>query len=169
MSSLSVRDPPRLSSSHSGPGSPRKQYASLSALAPTVAYPEKASTIDWKDQIATGDVGVFLPSEQWVAMVANMGLKVDPFVGEMTKNEKEGTDSATFSIENVDKLNDIDLLFTFYSDAANRAEMEALPPYGAVTAIRRGAVLAPTETPSSPVPPPSTRSPCRGPSTAMCR
>ena len=168
-----------------------EQYKGLSALAPTVAYPEKAWTIDWEDQIttvatalgetdraegliggiedrfaavreenpefadhdfafiynqgATGDMGVFLPSEQRVAMVSNLGLKVAPFVEEMKGKEKEGTDSATFSIENADKLNDVDLLFTFYSDKANRAEMEALPTYGAVTAIRRGAVVAPTE------------------------
>jgi iron complex transport system substrate-binding protein len=63
----------------------------------------------------------------------------------MKSQEKEGTDSATFSIENADILDDVDVLFTFYSDEANREEMEALPTYGAVTAIRKGAVVAPTD------------------------
>ncbi|WP_312898707.1 iron-siderophore ABC transporter substrate-binding protein [Corynebacterium variabile] len=168
-----------------------EQYDSLSALAPTVAYPEKPWTIDWKDQITTvatalgekdraeeliggiedqfatvreqnpefadhdfafiynqgttGDMGVFLPTEQRVAMVENLGLTVAPVVEDMKGQEKEGTDSATFSIETADRLNDVDLIFTFYSDEANRAEMEALPTYGAVSAIRKGAVVAPTE------------------------
>ena len=34
-------------------GITEEQYDSLSALAPTVAYPEKPWTIDWKDQITT--------------------------------------------------------------------------------------------------------------------
>ncbi|WP_315149691.1 iron-siderophore ABC transporter substrate-binding protein [Corynebacterium variabile] len=168
-----------------------EQYDSLSALAPTVAYPEKPWTIDWKDQITTvatalgekdraeeliggiedqfaivrqqnpefadhdfafiynqgttGDMGVFLPTEQRVAMVENLGLTVAPVVEDLKGQEKEGTDSATFSIETADRLNDVDLIFTFYSDEANRAEMEALPTYGAVSAIRKGAVVAPTE------------------------
>ena len=90
-------------------------------------------------------MGVFLPTEQRVAMVENLGLTVAPVVEDMKGQEKEGTDSATFSIETADRLNDVDLIFTFYSDEANRAEMEALPTYGAVSAIRKGAVVAPTE------------------------
>lgn len=63
----------------------------------------------------------------------------------MKSREKEGTDSATFSLENADILDDVDVIFTFYSDPANRAEMEDVPTYGAVPAIRKGAVVAPTD------------------------
>ncbi|AWT25349.1 putative siderophore-binding lipoprotein YfiY [Corynebacterium provencense] len=172
-------------------GITEEQYAALSALAPTVAYPEKPWTIDWKDQITTvatalgekekaaglidgiegrfaevrsahpefaqhdfafiynqgpaGELGVFLPSEQRAAMVENLGLRVAPVVEQMKSREKEGTDSATFSLENADILDDVDVIFTFYSDPANRAEMEDVPTYGAVPAIRKGAVVAPTD------------------------
>jgi iron complex transport system substrate-binding protein len=172
-------------------GITQDQYNDLSALAPTVAYPEKPWTIDWKDQITTvatalgqkdraadliggiddrfaavrddhpefgehdfafiynqgadGNLGVFLPTEQRSAMVANLGLRVAPFVEQMKSNEKEGTDSAEFSMEEASRLNDVDVLFTFYSDDANRREMEAQPVYGDIAAIRRGSVVAPTD------------------------
>lgn len=172
-------------------GITQDQYDDLSALAPTVAYPEKPWTIDWKDQISTvatalgqkdradnliggindrfaavrdehpefgdhdfafiynqgagGNLGVFLPTEQRSAMVENLGFRVAPFVEQMKGNEKEGTDSAEFSMEQASRLNDVDMLFTFYSDEGNRREMEAQPVYGDIAAIRRGSVVAPTD------------------------
>ena len=172
-------------------GITQEQYDALSEIAPTVAYPEKAWTIDWRDQITTvatalgekdrarelidgigddfaavreehpefaehdfafvynqgasGDMGVFLPSEQRVAMVENLGLKIAPVVEDMKAQEKEGTDSAPFSLENTDLLDDVDLLFTFYSDPSNREEMEKLSTYGSIPAVRDGAVVAPTD------------------------
>ncbi|WP_312977751.1 iron-siderophore ABC transporter substrate-binding protein [Corynebacterium sp.] len=172
-------------------GLTQDQYDQISAVAPTVAYPEHPWTIDWEDQITTiatalgepdraedlingteddfaavrddhpefadhdfafiynqgpaQNMGVFLPSEQRAAMVANLGLKTAPVVEEMKDDEVVGTDSAQFSLEDADRLNDVDLIFTFYSDDANRREMHDNPVYGDVTAIRDGAEVAPTD------------------------
>ncbi|MGJ0182104.1 iron-siderophore ABC transporter substrate-binding protein [Corynebacterium glyciniphilum] len=91
------------------------------------------------------NMGVFLPTEQRAAMVANLGLQTAPVVEEMKDDEVVGTDSAQFSLEDADRLNDVDLIFTFYSDDANRREMHDNPVYGNVTAIRDGAEVAPTD------------------------
>ena len=60
-------------------------------------------------------------------MVRGLGLQVDPVVYTLT--ETEGTDSAVIGLENANLLEESDLLFTFYSDPANRAETEAQPVY----------------------------------------
>ncbi|WP_291479427.1 iron-siderophore ABC transporter substrate-binding protein [Corynebacterium sp.] len=172
-------------------GLTQDQYDQISAVAPTVAYPEHPWTIDWKDQITTvatalgkpdraaelidgidddfaaaradnpdfadhdfafiynqgpaENMGVFLPTEQRAAMVANLGFPVAPVVEEMKDDEVVGTDSARFSLEDADRLDGVDLIFTFYSDETNRREMHANPVYGGITAIRDGAEVAPTD------------------------
>ncbi|ACZ21629.1 ABC-type Fe3+-hydroxamate transport system, periplasmic component [Sanguibacter keddieii DSM 10542] len=171
-------------------GITQEQFDTLSEIAPTVAYPDLAWSIDWDQQITTigkalgqpdeaqelitgieeqfteaaaahpeyadvtfsyvyttepGSLGVFLPDEQRVAMVRGLGLTVDPVVE--TFDETEGTDSALIGLENADQLADSDLIFTFYSDAAARAETEAQPLYQAIPAIGRGSVVAPTDQP----------------------
>lgn len=172
-------------------GITQEQYDQLSAVAPTVAYPEKAWTIEWHEQIATiatalgqserteelideikgrfaqaqadhpdfaqydfafiynqgpsDNLGVFLPGEQRAALVASLGLQVAPFVEEMREHEVEGTDSALFSLEEADRLDDVDLIFTFYSDETNREQMHAHPVYSAIPAIAAGAEVAPTD------------------------
>ncbi|HXH32959.1 MAG TPA: iron-siderophore ABC transporter substrate-binding protein [Plantibacter sp.] len=92
-----------------------------------------------------GTLGVFFPEEQRVAMVRALGLQVDPVAN--TLEETEGTDSAVVGLENGDLLKDSDLIFTFYSDEANRTEIEAQPLYNAIPAIGRGSVVAPTDQP----------------------
>jgi iron complex transport system substrate-binding protein len=171
-------------------GITQEQFDTLSEIAPTVAYPDLAWSIDWDQQITTigkalgqpdeaqelitgieeqfteaaaahpeyadvtfsyiyttepGSLGVFLPDEQRVAMVRGLGLTVDPVVE--TVDETEGTDSALIGLENADELAGSDLIFTFYSDAAARAETEAQPLYQAIPAIGRGSVVAPTDQP----------------------
>ncbi|QVJ02675.1 iron-siderophore ABC transporter substrate-binding protein [Nocardiopsis eucommiae] len=86
-----------------------------------------------------GTLGVFLPDEQRVAMVRGLGLQVDPVVD--TFPETEGTDSALVGLENADRFGDSDLLFTFYTDAETRAEIESQDLYGSIPAIERGSVV----------------------------
>lgn len=171
-------------------GVTQQQYDALSALAPTVAYAEKAWTTTWEDQMKVigkamgkpaeadaeiakikaqfadataahpeyadvsfsfiyntglGTLGVFFPDEQRVAMVRALGLQVDPIVN--TLPETDGTDSSVIGLENAHLLKDSDLLFTFYSDEANRAEIEAQPVYRQIPAIARGSVVAPKDQP----------------------
>lgn len=172
-------------------GLTQDQYDQISAVAPTVAYPENPWTIDWQDQITTvatalgepdradgliddiedefatvreehpefadhdfafiynqgpaENMGVFLPGEQRAAMVADLGFRVAPVVEELREDEVVGTDSAQFSIEEADRLDDVDVIFTFYSDEDNRREMHDNPVYGAIPAIRDGAEVAPDD------------------------
>ena len=165
-------------------GITQEQYDALDAIAPTVAYPDKAWSIDWDQQIeiigkALGEqdaakglitdldtqladeakkhpewadhtfsyvyttpdtLGVFLPTEQRADIVRKLGLKSDPAVKEM--KETEGTDSAVIGYENADKLNDSDLIFTFYSDP--KAKKQALDNklYASIPAIKQGAVVS---------------------------
>jgi iron complex transport system substrate-binding protein len=92
-----------------------------------------------------GSLGVFLADEQRVAMVRALGLTVDPVVD--TLEETEGTDSAVIGLENADLLKNSDLVFTFYSDEANRSEVEAQPLYKQIPAVGKGAVVAPVDQP----------------------
>ncbi|MFJ5177373.1 iron-siderophore ABC transporter substrate-binding protein [Streptomyces griseoviridis] len=165
-------------------GITQKQYDVLKDIAPTVAYPDKAWSTDWDEQIGIiatalgspskgddlvrtikkqladaaatrpgykdvtfsyiyntgpGTLGVFNGSEQRVEMVSSLGLKVDPVW--KTFKETEGTDSSLIGLENADKLAGSDLLFTFYSDDANRREIEAQPLYAAMPAVKKGALV----------------------------
>lgn len=87
-----------------------------------------------------GTLGVFMPQEQRVEMVSKLGLKVDPVV--KTFKETKGTDSALIGLENAEKLKKSDLVFTFYTDAKTRKEIEAQPLYGAIPAVKRGSVVS---------------------------
>lgn len=91
------------------------------------------------------NMGVFLPSEQRAAMIESLGFQVAPAVEDLRDDEVVGTDSAQFSLEDADRLDDVDVIFSFYSDEANREEMHDNPVYGGVTAIRDGAEVAPTD------------------------
>ncbi|WP_435199231.1 iron-siderophore ABC transporter substrate-binding protein [Janibacter sp. GS2] len=168
-------------------GLTQEQFDSLSAIAPTVGYPDKAWSVDWDQQIeiigtalgeekeATGlitdleeqlateakkhpewaehtfsyvyttpdTLGVFLPDEQRAAIVRKLGLTIDPAV--TTMKETEGTDSAVIGYENADKLNDSDLIFTFYSDPKAKEQAMGNELYAQIPAIKKGAVVASTD------------------------
>ena len=90
-----------------------------------------------------GTLGVFMPHEPRVQFASGCGLTVDPFV---TKEKEEpGTASAVIGLENADKLKKSDLLFTFYSDPANRQQIEKQPLYAAIPAVKRGSLVAFTD------------------------
>jgi iron complex transport system substrate-binding protein len=92
-----------------------------------------------------GTLGVFLRDEQRVAMARGLGLSVDPVVD--TLEETEGTDSAVIGLENAPLLNESDLLFTFYSDPANRQQIESQEVYQRIPAVQRGTLVAPEDQP----------------------
>lgn len=90
-----------------------------------------------------GTLGVFYPEEQRAAMVEAMGLTPDPVIEELRgKFDAPGTQSALIGLENADKLQNSDLIFTFYSDEDNRKATEAQPLYGTIPAVERGSVVA---------------------------
>lgn len=171
-------------------GLTQKQYDILKDIAPTVAYPEKAWSTNWDQQIeiiskalgqpekakgleskidkqladaaasrpnyknvtfsyiyntGPGTLGIFKPEEQRVAMVAKLGLKVDPIVN--TFPETEGTDSSLIGLENANKLAKSDIAFTFYMDEKSRKTVEAQPLYAAIPAVKKGALVYSHDTP----------------------
>ncbi|WP_240930522.1 iron-siderophore ABC transporter substrate-binding protein [Isoptericola sp. BMS4] len=89
-----------------------------------------------------GTLGVFLPDEQRAAMVSALGLTIDPVVDELGEYEVAGTDSAVIGLENADMLADSDLIFTFYSDAETRKQIESQKLYEQIPAIERDSVVA---------------------------
>ncbi|WP_209325556.1 iron-siderophore ABC transporter substrate-binding protein [Brevibacterium renqingii] len=106
----------------------------------------KGLTFSFVYNSGPGTLGVFYPTEQRVALVSALGLTPDPVIDELKKEYDEpGTDSALIGLENADKLNDSDLLFTFYSDEKNRKEVESQGLYANIPAVKAGAVVAPKD------------------------
>lgn len=93
-----------------------------------------------------GTLGVFYPDEQRVAFLTSLGLKASLSADDLTKYDAPGTDSALIGLENADMLDDADLLFTFYPDQKRRKEVEGQKLYAAIPAIKRGSLVAPTDT-----------------------
>lgn len=95
-----------------------------------------------------GTLGVFYPEEQRAAMVSALGLTPDPVIDDLRGEfDAPGTQSALIGLENADQLSNSDLIFTFYSDAANREETESQPLYAAIPAVEQGAVVASEDQP----------------------
>lgn len=112
-----------------------KQLADAAATRPNY----KDVTFSYIYNTGPGTLGVFKPEEQRVKMVSSLGLTVDPVVD--TFKETEGTDSALIGLENAEKLKNSDVVFTFYMDTKSRKEIEAQPLYGAIPAVKSGAVV----------------------------
>ncbi|WP_010525869.1 iron-siderophore ABC transporter substrate-binding protein [Nesterenkonia sp. F] len=115
---------------------------------------EEASRPEWEDitysyiyNDGPGTLGVFYPSEQRAAMVDKLGLTPDPVTEseQLKEYDVEGTDSAMIGLENADMLSDSDLIFTFYSDAETRKEIESQDLYQSIPAVERGSVVAPED------------------------
>ena len=106
------------------------------------AHPAYADTTFSYIYTTSETLGVFLPSEQRVAMLTQMGLQSDPVVESF--EETEGTDSAIIGYENADQLNKSDLIFTFYADEAAKADALANPLYASIPAVDADAVVAST-------------------------
>ncbi|QNQ89641.1 ABC transporter substrate-binding protein [Corynebacterium poyangense] len=89
--------------------------------------------------------GVFMPTEQRVAFVSKLGLRLDPVVESLRGQVASGTDSAPLSPEKLDLLKDSDLIFTFYRDDAVRKTLHEDPIYSQILAIARGSEVALTD------------------------
>lgn len=95
-----------------------------------------------------GTLGVFYPDEQRVAMVSALGLTPDPVIDTLkAEYDEPGTDSALIGLENADKLNDSDIIFTFYSDPESKKQIEKQSVYANIPAIKSGAIVSPEEQP----------------------
>lgn len=113
----------------------RRQLAEAAAAHPTW----KGRTFSYVYTTGPGTLGVYLPTEQRVAMVSALGLIVDPAVKDI--KAADGSDWATIGLENADKLKDSELLFTWYLDEATRKQVVAQPLYASIPAVKRGSVV----------------------------
>lgn len=165
-------------------GITKKQYELLSDFAPTVAYPNKPWTTDWKTQMTMigkalgkekqakaeidkitkrlkkvgdenpefsehtfayiytdgpGTLGVYMPTEQRVEMLTMMGLKVAPEIKDLPRDD--GADWKLIGLENADKLDDADLVFTWYANDKARKDVTSQPLYAQIPAIERDTVV----------------------------
>lgn len=86
-----------------------------------------------------GTLGVYLPAEQRVAMISSLGLTPDPATASI--KAKDGSDWALIGLENADKLDKSELVFTWYLDPATKKQVLSQPLYASIPAIKRDTVV----------------------------
>lgn len=159
-------------------------FATLSEIAPTVAYPGAPWATAWDDQIdiigkalgksaeasaliddidtqladaaaanpefadlsyayvyaaAPGELAFYQAGDARVDVISALGLTLDPTVAETPVTE--GTFTAVVGLEQADLLDNVDVLFTWFNDTANEAEIEDQPLFAQIPAVGRGSYL----------------------------
>src|SRR5690606_6798839 len=66
-----------------------------------------------------GSMSVYMPGDARVALLTSLGLQLDPAVADLEPDP--GTFVANLGLENADKLDDVDVLFTWFNDEAEQA------------------------------------------------
>lgn len=116
--------------------------ADLAAAA--AAHPQYAGrTFSYVYTQGPGTLGVYMPTEQRVAMIEKLGLTLDPVIDELRPDD--GSDWSLIGLEHADRLSDSDLVFTWYLDEGSRAQTLAQPLYASIPAVARGSVVAPDD------------------------
>jgi iron complex transport system substrate-binding protein len=161
-----------------------EDFATLSEIAPTVAYPGDPWATSWTDQIdiigqalgktteataliddiettladtaaenpefadltyayvyaaVPGELAFYIEGDARVDVISGLGLKVDETVANTPITE--GTFTSVVGLEQADLLDDVDVLFTWFNDEANQAEIEAQPLFAQIPAVQRGSYL----------------------------
>jgi len=162
-----------------------EQYATLSKIAPTVAYPGDPWRTSWEDQITIigkalgksakaadlihgintelgdtkaahpeftgvsfayvyaaepGTLSLYQAGDPRVDLISGLGLTMDKTVAAVPITK--GTFTSTVGLERADLLNDVDVLFTWFNDAANEKAIEAQPLFAQIPAVKRGSYVA---------------------------
>lgn len=86
-----------------------------------------------------GALGVYMPGDTRVALLSSLGLQLADSVAGLEPDP--GSFYATLGLENADRLDDVDLLFTWFNDADEQAATEAQPLWQQMPAFRSGAYL----------------------------
>lgn len=86
-----------------------------------------------------GSLGVYMPGDTRVALLSSLGLRLAPSAADLKPDE--GAFYATLGLENADRLNDVDVLFTWFNDEEEQAATEAQPLWQQMPAFRSGAYL----------------------------
>lgn len=161
-----------------------EDFATLSAIAPTVAYPGDPWATAWDDQIdiigtalgksaeatrliedidtqladaaaanpefadlsyayvyaaVPGELAFYLAGDARVDIISGLGLTLEETVAATPVTE--GTFTSVVGLEQADLLDDVDVLFTWFNDAANAAEIESQPLFAQIPAVERGSYL----------------------------
>lgn len=86
-----------------------------------------------------GALAVYLPGDPRVELLRGLGLELDPAVADLEATP--GTFTATVGLENVDLLDDVDMLFTWFGDTAEQEATEAQPLFAQIPALVSGAYV----------------------------
>ncbi|MGO4692558.1 iron-siderophore ABC transporter substrate-binding protein [Glaciibacter sp. 2TAF33] len=161
-----------------------EEYATLSAVAPTVAYPGDAWRTAWDDQIEIigkamgksteaaalvstvkteiadaaaqypgftglsfayvyaaepGTLSLYQAGDPRVDLISGLGMTLDPTVAAVPLTA--GTFSSTVGLERADLLKNVDVVFTWFNDAANQKTIEAQPLFAQIPAVARGSYV----------------------------
>lgn len=90
-----------------------------------------------------GQLQLYQRHDPRVEVLARLGLDEVPELAEMELTE--GTFTTDLGLESADLLDDVDVLFTWFNDEQNKAEIEAQPLYAQIPAVERGSYVALTD------------------------
>lgn len=90
--------------------------------------------------VEPGSLSLYKSGDARVDIITALGLKEDPTVAEVPIDDD--TFTATLGLEQADLLDDVDIVFTWYNDEANKKEIEGQPLFAQVPAVKRGSVVS---------------------------
>ena len=86
-----------------------------------------------------GSLSVYLPGDPRVELLTGLGLELAPSVADLEATP--GTFAAELGLENADTISDVELLFTWFNDDAEKAATEAQPLFAQIPAFAKGAYV----------------------------
>jgi iron complex transport system substrate-binding protein len=86
-----------------------------------------------------GQLSFYPETDARVSFLTNLGMELAPAVASL--EIPEGSFFASISMENVDVLDDVDVLLSWYNSAEEQATAEAQPLFAQIPAVQRGSYL----------------------------
>lgn len=86
-----------------------------------------------------GQLAFYPETDARVSFLTNLGMELAPAVAEL--EVPEGSFYASISLENVDVLDDVDVLISWYNSPEEQAAAEAQPLFAQIPAVQRGSYL----------------------------
>lgn len=93
--------------------------------------------------VEPGSLALYKSGDARVDIITALGLKEDPTVAEVPIDDD--TFTATLGLEQADLLDDVDIVFTWYNDEANKKAIEAQPLFAQIPAVKRGSTVSMTD------------------------
>ncbi|HUG51578.1 MAG TPA: iron-siderophore ABC transporter substrate-binding protein [Terrimesophilobacter sp.] len=86
-----------------------------------------------------GQLQLYQAGDPRVDLLSGLGMTLDPAVAAVPISV--GTFTSTVGLERADVLNDVDVLLTWFNDAANQKEVEAQPLFAQIPAFARASYV----------------------------